>query len=90
MSGAGPDLRRADLVPELRRQCDAAGGAVRWCEARRIPQSQVSEALAGKKPVTDVMANAMGFALVERFVRVRAPPAPIKKKGSTVSPAEPG
>lgn len=64
-------LDRTGLLHELGRQVAGAGSQSAFSRKTGIPLSQISEALNGRRQVSEAMANAMGFAKVDRWVLVR-------------------
>jgi DNA-binding transcriptional regulator YdaS (Cro superfamily) len=59
-----PGLRR-----ELSQQCESEGSQSALARKLRLPVSQINEAVNGRRNITEAMANAMGFARVDRYVR---------------------
>ena len=69
------DLRtETDVIAALSRLCELAGGQASWADRCGISRSQVSEALSGRRPLTEAMANAAGFVRVTRYVPMRGKP----------------
>jgi len=64
-------LDKNGLLRELGRQVAGAGSQSAFSRKSGIPLSQISEALNGRRQVSEGMANAMGFAKVDRYVLVR-------------------
>jgi predicted XRE-type DNA-binding protein len=60
---------RAELLAELHRQVEEAGTQTAWAEAHGVNQGQVSAVLRGAKPLSDGLAEKMGYRAV--FVPIR-------------------
>jgi len=65
-------LTASDLRAELSHQCEKAGGQSAWARLRGVSASQVSEALSGRRDLSESMINALGYMRVTRYVPVRA------------------
>lgn len=64
-------IDQTGLLHELSRQCERAGSQSALARKTGIPVSQINAALNGGRQVSEVMANAMGFVRVDRYVDVR-------------------
>lgn len=60
-----------ELRAELSRQCDMSGSQTAWARLRGVAVSQVSEAISGKRDLSESIINAMGFMRVVRYVPIR-------------------
>ncbi len=69
-----PRSARASLRHTLAQQCAAAGGKALWGRAHGFSKSYVSELLSGRRDISDAVAIALGFLLVETMIPVRAKP----------------
>jgi hypothetical protein len=71
MSDQAIPLTAAQLRAELSRACEMAGGQSAWARLRGVSVSQVSEALSGRRDLSESMVNALGYMRVTRFVPLR-------------------
>lgn len=59
---------QGDLIAILRSQCAAAGGQTAWAARHGFSPQYVCDVLAGRRDVSEAMANALGFLREIRFV----------------------
>ncbi len=71
MNDAIPRSARANLRRVLVEQCAVAGGQAQWARAHGFSKSYVSELLSGRRDISDAVAIALGFLLVETVIPVR-------------------
>lgn len=57
----------ADLLAILRTECDRAGGVRAWARGKDFSPGTVCDVLAGRRDVSEAMANALGFIREVRF-----------------------
>lgn len=67
-------LTESDVVRALSRQCELAESQAAWATGKGIPRSVVCETLAGKRGLSEALANAAGFVRVIRYVPMRGKP----------------
>ncbi len=73
-----PCSSRANLRRMLVEQCAAVGGQAQWARAHGFSKSYVSELLSGRRHISDAVAIALGFLLVETVIPVRAKPKAVE------------
>ncbi len=76
MIDAIPRSARANLRTTLAQQCAAAGGQAQWGRAHGFSRSYVCELLSGRRDISDGVAIALGFLLVETVIPVKFKPTP--------------
>ncbi len=74
MADGIPRSVRSNLRQMLAEQCAAAGGQAQWARVHGFSKSYVSELLSGRRDISDAVAIALGFLLVETAIPVRAMP----------------
>lgn len=60
-----------DVLAALRATCAGRGGQARFSAAHLIPRSTVSEVHGGKRPMTESVANALGFVRTDAYRRIQ-------------------
>lgn len=63
-------LNQREMRAELRRQVDAAGGLMAFCRMHGLTHPPVSLMLSGTRPVSEAVANSIGFIAETTFKRV--------------------
>jgi hypothetical protein len=71
VENAGELLTAAQMRRELENQVRAAGGKMAWCRRHELSHTPVSLMLGGKRPVSEAVANALGFICETRFRSMR-------------------
>lgn len=56
-----------DLIAILRTECARAGGVRAWARRMGFSPGTVGDVLAGRRDVSEAMANALGFVREVRF-----------------------
>ncbi len=67
-------LAEADVLRVLSQRCELAGGQAAWAAERGIARSALCETLAGKRGLSEAIANAAGFVRVIRYVPMKGRP----------------
>jgi hypothetical protein len=67
-------LTETDVLRALSQRCDLAGGQKAWAERHGVARSVVCETLAGKRGLSEAIANAAGFVRVTRYVPMKGKP----------------
>jgi len=60
----------ADVLADLRRATEAAGGVVAWARAAGVSHTAVSLTLSGHRAVPESLANACGYIVETRYRRI--------------------
>lgn len=67
-------LTEADVLRALSLKCELAGGQSSWAGRNGIAPSVLSEAMSGKRGLSEALANAAGFVRVTRYVPMKGKP----------------
>lgn len=59
-----------DLLQILRNQVALAGSQRLWAKAHGVPESVISTTLSGRRALSPLVANALGFAVRTTYARV--------------------
>lgn len=67
-------LTEPDVLRALSQRCELAGGQAAWAQQHGISRSVLCETLAGKRGLSEAIANAAGFVRVTRYVAMKGKP----------------
>lgn len=67
-------LTETDILRALSQRCELAGGQSAWAARHGISRSVLCETLAGRRGMSEAIANAAGFVRVTRYVPMRGKP----------------
>ena len=67
-------ITEADVIRALSQRCELAGGQAAWAGQHGIARSTLCETLAGKRGLSEAIANAAGFVRVTRYVPMKGKP----------------
>lgn len=67
-------MTEPDVLRVLSQRCELAGGQAAWAQRHGISRSVLCETLAGKRGMSEAIANAAGFVRVTRYVAMKGKP----------------
>lgn len=65
------EITHSEMRAELKRQVTAAGGLMVFARMHGIPHSNLSEALSGRRLISETIANACGYIVQTTFKKIR-------------------